>query len=48
MTLGQQQAAGVQASVFAGAQITATKTSTGVGAEQTSAFAAVKTVTRVA
>ena len=48
MNPSQQQAAGVQASVFAGAQITATKTSTGVGTEQTSAFAAVKTVTRVA
>jgi hypothetical protein len=48
MTLGQQQAAGVQASIFAGAQITGTRTSTGAGTEQTSAFAAVKTVTRVA
>jgi hypothetical protein len=48
MNPSQQQAAGVQASVFAGAQITATKTSTGVGTEQTSAFAAAKTVTRVA
>jgi hypothetical protein len=48
MTLGQQQAAGVQSSIFAGAQITATRTSTGAGTEQTSAFAAVKTVTRVA
>jgi hypothetical protein len=48
MTIGQQQAAGVQASIFAGAQITGTKTSTGVGTEQTSAFAAVRTVVRVA
>jgi hypothetical protein len=44
----QQIAAGVQSSIFAGAQITGTRTSTGVGTEQTSAFAAVKTVTRVA
>ena len=48
MNITQQQAAGVQASIFAGAQITGTRTSTGAGTEQTSAFAAVKTVTRVA
>jgi hypothetical protein len=48
MTLAAQQAAGVQASVFAGAIITGTRTSVGAGTEQTSPFAAARTATRVA
>ena len=44
MTLAQQNAAGISASVFAGAPITATKTS---AAGHTSPFAAAKTVARV-
>jgi subtilisin family serine protease len=45
MTLPQQTAAGVSASVFAGAPITATKTT---AAGHTSQFAAAKTIARVA
>ncbi len=48
MTPAAQQAAGVQASIFAGALITGARTSVGVGTEQTSAFATAKTATRVA
>jgi hypothetical protein len=48
MSLAAQRTAGVAATVFAGAPITGTRTSVGVGTENTSAFAPVKSITRVA
>jgi len=47
MTLAQQQSAGVAATIFAGAPITGTRTAT-AGSLGTSAFATVKSITRVA
>jgi hypothetical protein len=48
MSLAAQRTAGVAATVFAGAPITGTRTSVGAGTENTSAFAPVKSITRVA
>jgi hypothetical protein len=48
MSLAAQQSAGVSSTIFAGAPITGTRTLVTAGSENTSAFAPVKSITRVA